>query len=57
MAAGALLAPVAVCWWASRGTLIGLGALTTAYGTAVLLPTSRLVGRYALGRVAVFTRP
>jgi hypothetical protein len=57
IAAGALLAPVAVWLVGVEGTLIGLGTLTMAYGAAVLLPTSRLVRRHALGRVAVFTRP
>jgi predicted MFS family arabinose efflux permease len=57
IAAGALLAPVAVWLVGVEGTLIGLGALTLAYGALVLLPSSRLVGRRALGRVALFTRP
>jgi MFS family permease len=56
IAAGALLAPVAVSMVGVEGTLIGLGALTMAYGAAMLLPTSRVVRRRALGRVAVFTR-
>ncbi|MEA2312849.1 MAG: hypothetical protein QOE28_2817 [Solirubrobacteraceae bacterium] len=57
IAAGALLAPVAVSLLGLEGTLIGLGAVTTAYGAAVLLLASRLVRRRALGRVAAFTRP
>ncbi len=57
IAAGALLAPVAVWLVGVEGTLIGLGALTMAYGAIALLPTSRLLRRHALGRVAVVTRP
>jgi predicted MFS family arabinose efflux permease len=57
IAAGALLAPVAVWLAGVEGTLIGLAALTMAYGAATLLPTSRLARRHALGRVAVVTRP
>ncbi|MEA2313137.1 MAG: hypothetical protein QOE28_3105 [Solirubrobacteraceae bacterium] len=57
IAAGALLAPVAVSLLGVEGTLIGLGALTTAYGAAVLLPAALLVPRRTLGRVAAFTRP
>jgi hypothetical protein len=38
IAAGALLAPVAVAPVGVEGTLIGLGVLTMAYGAAVLVP-------------------